>query len=107
MRIKTTTGKTIDTSKLTDRDAEISEALHNLYEVCKLYNVTMFTRVIPHKAKFIGAQYLINAPDDKSEEDKNLLYMLIDRHISDLSNGEMRVVSTKPDQGDDENLEGF
>jgi hypothetical protein len=68
MKIETLEGN-LDTDKMTDREAEIYEAMTNFYEVCKRYNVSMFTRVILEKGKATGANY---TQKFEKEEDKIL-----------------------------------
>ena len=38
MKIPLITGGEVDTDKLSDKSAELHEAINNLFEVCKKYN---------------------------------------------------------------------
>ena len=99
MKIKTLNGEEINTEKLSDREAEISESINNLYEVCKRYNTTMFaSAVVPESNKYIGAQFIMNAPKEKSEESAMFLFGTINRFISRTTNGEIQVVKVSSDE---------
>jgi hypothetical protein len=56
MKIETLDGN-LDTDKMTDREAEVYEAMNNFYKVCERYNISMFARVIFEKGKASGAYY--------------------------------------------------
>lgn len=79
--------KTIDTKNLTDKDAEISLAIKNLYDVCEKYNVTMFARAVLNDKKYIGAYTLIDAPPEKQKRNCLFLLDLLAKFIKDASNG--------------------
>jgi diketogulonate reductase-like aldo/keto reductase len=101
MKIKTTTGETIDTAKLSDKESEVSEAVNQLYEVCRRYNVSMLAKVIVSDNKYIGAQNQMNGP--KSAESMAFLFNVLNLYVLDTTNGEFRLVRTGPDEINEDN----
>jgi hypothetical protein len=54
MKKVTQSSITVDSSKMTDQDAEITEALNALFLVCKKYDVASFVRIVLNKGHHIG-----------------------------------------------------
>lgn len=83
--------KIIDTNKISDRDAEIYEALDNLYKVCSRYNLLTFARVIPTKDTYVGATFIPSDIDNR-EAEADMLVNSIDAFVNSASGGQLRVV---------------
>ena len=54
MQIHLKDGNVVETDKMTDKQAEIYEALNRLSDVCKKYNVTSVLRIILDKINWVG-----------------------------------------------------
>ena len=81
----------IDTNKLSDREAEIYEALNNFYEVCRKYNVTSLTRIILDDKKFVGST-TVNSNTEQRNRDFNYMLDLIHDFVSRASGGSVGLV---------------
>lgn len=96
MKIKTYDDKVIDTDKLTDKEAEIYEALNNFYNVCAKYDVTMVTRIVLDPKKYAAAQTVTHR---KPQKDKKLMFaFLIDaigKFVEETTRGQVRLFRTE------------
>jgi hypothetical protein len=94
----TESGIEVDVNQLTDRDAEIHEAVNNLFKICERYNVSSFVRVVLNshekKGQYIGMQ---TAPKDKNmiNQDYQFLMELLSRWISSTTSGHLQVVKNQ------------
>jgi hypothetical protein len=52
------TQKTVDTNKLSDREAELLEVLQKLYEVCERYNIIGIARVVLDEKNYVGSTFV-------------------------------------------------
>lgn len=95
MKIQTTNGKTIDTNTQTDIEAEITEAVSNLFETCKKYNVPLLIRALPNETTWIGAQYMLSG--EKVEQYSSLMFYALDKYVSESSGGNFAVVQVEND----------
>lgn len=97
MKIKTPSGKEIDTDKLNDRESEVAEALFDLYSKCEKYNVTMFARLIFDNKKFLTSQFFkINKRKKKRDFEEQLFLMdLLAQFVSEATDGTFKVMPTK------------
>jgi hypothetical protein len=94
MKIKTAKNEIFDTDKMTDKDAEIHEAIHNLQKVCKKYGVSSFTRVIFSRDKFLGAQTIPNNSKQLNDEYAFLIDTVC-AWVEKTTGGRLRVVDTE------------
>ncbi len=101
MKIKTTNGETIDTKKLSDKEAEVSEAVNNLFEVCKRYNCSLLTKVIISDTKYIGAENQMIGP--KGEESMDFMFNLLNYFCMEKTGGQVRLVKLSDDKIDEDN----
>jgi hypothetical protein len=99
MNVICTNGTTIDTSKLTDKQAEIYEAMYNLYKLCEKYDVTVFARAIINSKKHFG---ISTVPKDKKRKHDDYMYLfdLMGEFASKTTEGALQLVCLEP--GDDE-----
>lgn len=86
MEFTTIDGKKVDTHKLPDKEAEINEALVNLYEICKRYDCPMFARIILNNKKFLGAKLIGDSV--KTE----FMFELINEFVVDASNNQIVLI---------------
>jgi hypothetical protein len=98
MKIKTTTGEEIDTKSLNDREAEISECVQNLYDICQRYNCSMLARVVPNETKYIGAQFVMKGTQEKSNDSLMFLLGTVNKYVSDITKGEIQLIKVSPDE---------
>jgi hypothetical protein len=94
MKITLQDGVELDTNKLCDKEAAITEAIHNLYDVCKQYNVTAFLRVILNPEKYIGMTTVIK-DDAKIQDDFDLLMASIGKFVDETSGGKIALMIQK------------
>jgi len=91
MKIKFTSGTEIDTNKLSDRDAELHEAVKNLTDICHKYGFTSFLRVILNKEDVLEMQTIID-DKEKMQVDLSILMSSISTWVSQSTSGELAVV---------------
>ena len=99
MKIKLADDKVIDTDKLSDRDAEIHEALDHLYKVCERYNIIALSRVVLNNKEHIGMLHLPQDSDEKTQQSYNILVAGLAEWISKTSEGRLQVIGTEEDFG--------
>jgi hypothetical protein len=87
MKIETIEGKTIDTEKLTDENAEIHEALNALYETCKKYNKTFLCRIALAKNKSLGANFTHKGKSEDVGQTVLYLFALIQQYLEESTGG--------------------
>lgn len=104
MKIKTTTGQTLNTKDMNDLESDISMAINNLYELCSKYNLTCLTKVIVSNNKFIGAQNQASGP--KGPESMEFLFNLINDFCINTTKGKIRLVKFDDDKMDEDNMYG-
>lgn len=56
MKINGADGGVIDTDSMPDGDAEITEAIHSFYELCKRYNAPFLLKVVTPSKAVTGAR---------------------------------------------------
>lgn len=95
MKIPFEDGIIVDTDKLSDKDADIHEAIHNLYNVCRKYGVTAFTRVILNKKKYVGMTTVTKQKD--SSFDFDFLMEAINKFVMEISNGKIALMVLSDD----------
>lgn len=95
----------IDTDTLTDKEAEISEAINNLHKICERYDVTSFTSVIFNNAKFIGSRTFTNNQENRPIQYDSLVARMAE-FLHETSQGNLAVMVAKPDEpeSDEEKL---
>ena len=103
MEIKTIDDTVINTDKLSDKDAEISEALNKLYEVCEKYNVTLFTKVILSNKNYLGAFHLVKGDKDKQSSDVYYLLNLINDDVIKATQGQVRFMRVQEIESEENN----
>jgi hypothetical protein len=92
MKIKTYDGKELDTNKLSDKEAEIYEALGNFHAVCAKYDVTMVTRIILSEKKYAAAQTVTHKAPEKRR--RFMFMFLIDsigKFVEETTKGQIRL----------------
>ena len=92
MEISLKDGLTLDTNKLSDRDAAIHEALNNLYKVCKQFGAMSFARVIMNKTQFIGMNTMGVGDDKAKQMDYELLMESLGKFINESSSGKLALM---------------
>jgi hypothetical protein len=98
MKIPFEDGMIVDTDKLTDKDAAVHEAIHNLSKVCRKYGVTAFTRVILNHKKYVGMN-TITKDKTRVQADMDFLMEAIAKFCHDVSGGQIEVmIQTSPDE---------
>jgi flagellar assembly factor FliW len=95
MKLKTTNGKSIDTDKLTDKDAEIYEALNVLYKTCDKFNVTLFARVVLNDKNHAGVQNIAKGSKKKRNEQFSYLLGLLNKFVTESTNGQVQMIKLK------------
>jgi hypothetical protein len=93
MKIKLATGEKVDTDKMADAEAEITEAANHLFEVCRRYGKTLLARIIIDDKGYIGVTNFPDNPDQKLKDYEFLIGSLA-TFIEDSSNGMLQVVET-------------
>jgi hypothetical protein len=92
MKIHTNDGKVIDTNQLTDKEAEIYEALSKFHAVCSKYDVTMMTRIVLSPQKYAAAQSVSHKVPEK---DRKIMFLfLIDaigKFVEESTQGQVRL----------------
>ena len=91
MKIKTVTGKVVDTDKLSDKKAEIYEAINNLYSVCEKYNTTFVARVVLDAKETLGANFTSAGKAKERKDSIMALLTLLDEFVSSSTGGVVRV----------------
>ncbi len=91
MDIQLTNGKVVKSEDLTDKQAEVYEAMYKLYELCKKYDVTVFARAIVAKNKHFSINTIPSTEERKKEE---YLYLieLMNEFIKKTTEGQLEVV---------------
>lgn len=84
--------KKLNTKSFSDKDADIADAIENLYNVCSKYNSTMFARVVLGNGKYLGAYCLVNGPKAKKIKDCWFLLDTIAKFIRECSGGKIKMV---------------
>jgi hypothetical protein len=92
MKIKLMSGEEIDTFKLNDKSSEIHEKMHDLYETCKKYNVTIFSRILLEKEMHIGMLYLPDDTEEIKSEQFTYLIEAIGDWLMKTTDGDLRIV---------------
>ena len=95
MKIELLSGGHVDTDQLTDRNAQIHEAFGNLYEVCKKYDVTVFSRVLLSEKDSIGMLYLPTGDETRSLEQYSFLVASLSEWINKTSKGRLQVTEVE------------
>jgi hypothetical protein len=94
MKIKTTTGDIIDTDKLPDKQAEVTEAINNLFKVCHKYNVTFLCRAVLNDRDYLGAVNMAKGPKKKINAEIVFLLSLLAAFVVQSTNGKYQFVQT-------------
>ena len=95
MKITLENGVTVDTDKMSDKEAAISEAISHLYQTCRQYGVTSFTRVIIDKKKYMGMSSTTN-DTTRTKMDYEFLIETIAKFLMESSNGNIAVAIVQP-----------
>lgn len=97
MKIELKSGITVDTHKMTDRDAEIHEALNNLFQVCKKHNVASFLRVVLSKNNHVGMHTMPDDPNRVQDEYSHLIHSLAE-WVAKTSDNQLQLVEVNPSE---------
>ena len=97
MKIEMDDGIQVDTDKLTDKDAAISEALDNLYKVCKQYDITSFTRLLIDEGKYMGMNTVTKNPK-RLQNDYDFLMETIAKFVDSTSQGKLALMIASPEE---------
>lgn len=101
MKVNLENGTVLDTDKLSDKDAEIHEALVNLYNICEKYNVTSVTRIILNDKKFVGTKtFKRDVKGEPIVEDVDFLFNSLNHYLQDVTNGEVMLIRKMKDDSD-------
>jgi cyclophilin family peptidyl-prolyl cis-trans isomerase len=95
MKITLENGITVDTDKMTDKEAAISEAISHLYQTCRQYGVTSFARVIIDKKKYMGMSSTTNN-SKQTLCDYEFLVETMALFLRETSNGTIAVAIAQP-----------
>jgi len=90
----------LDTSKMTDKEADISSALQNLFDVCTRYNVTSFARIIFNKKRFVGAETHVVGNDQQKKENLEFLMETFNNYTVKITAGQVVLARIKPEEGE-------
>ena len=96
MKVETVDGKVVETNELSDKKAEIYEAITNLYKACERYNVAMVARVVIDKDNTLGANYMYQGDEQTRWENVTSLIGQIDEYLSSSTGGAVRVAPVEP-----------
>ena len=95
MQIPLEDGIIVDTDNLTDKEAEIYEAIKKLSDVCRKYGVTSFLRVIINNDKFVG-MHTVAKNEIQLQKDFDFLMSAINSFVTDVSSGQVVMMRVKP-----------
>lgn len=95
MKIELLSGGHVETDQLPDKLAEIHEAFGQLYDVCKKYDVTVFSRVLLSEKESIGMLYLPTNDEAKSLEQYSFLVASLSEWINKTSKGRLIVTEVE------------
>lgn len=98
MQIKEISGKITDTDKLPDKEAEVLEAIMNLYNVCQKYDATLFVGAIVGKTKHLTCQYLHRTDPEERTEHAMYILSLINKYVKELTNSQMTVAGAEDEK---------
>jgi hypothetical protein len=77
----------INTNTMSDRDAEIYEAVNNIYLLCKKYNLSAYMVIPVGKEKSINMTSMVQNDPQKLEEDFLVMMTSIAQTVEKLSGG--------------------
>lgn len=86
MKLTTTSGKIVDTTKLPTEHADVYEALNNLFKVCKKHKLLVFSRVVLNKTKYVGAQTI-----NKDSNTQEFMLELINDYVDRTTDGKLGI----------------
>ena len=97
MQIHLKDGNVVETDKMTDKQAEIYEALNRLSDVCKKYNVTSVLRIILDKNNWVGMN-TANKNLDQLPQDLDFLMSTLNDFVTQVSDGQVVMMKVKPQE---------
>ena len=100
MKIELLSGGHVETDQLPDKLAEIHEAFGQLYDVCKKYDVTVFSRVLLSEKESLGMLYITDKDKTPWEQQYMFLVGLLSEWLNETSNGRLSVVENENYNGD-------
>ena len=92
MQVKLSNGHYVNTKDLSDKDAEIYEAMQKFYKVLEKHRVTSFLRVILNDRDYVGFTTVPHS-QEKLNSDYDFLMMEIGRFVEESSGGNMIVAA--------------
>lgn len=94
----------LDTGQLTDKEADIHEAVNHLFKVCKQYGVTSFLRVILNGKRYVGMSSVPQGDEKKVQDDYDFLMGTISDFVDDVSGGRLAIMQLVNEDNPDPNL---
>lgn len=91
MKIELDNGIIADTDKMTDKEAAISEAIHNLYKVCRQYDTTSFVRILVDQKKYMGLN-TVTKDKERIQTDYDFLMETIAKYVDSTSGGQIQLM---------------